>query len=150
MTSDTGVAPHNQAIARPSSRKIALAVLQVAGSVAALVALYYLLPLDRLSTSAAVTVLVIGLVAFITLVAAQVRWIIRSPLVRELKYDGAYPSFTRALRKRGLRPRCERCAAAGTSAEFAVIEHPAGEETQWDWVELPDPQSWWGVASPST
>ena len=31
--------------------------------------------------------------------------------VRELKYDGAYPSFTRALRKRGLRPRCERCAA---------------------------------------
>ena len=37
--------------------------------------------------------------------------------VRELKYDGAYPSFTRALRKRGLRPRCERCAAAGTPAE---------------------------------
>jgi len=64
--------------------------------------------------------------------------------VRELKYDGAYPSFTRALRKRGLRPRCERCAAAGTPAEFAVIEHPAGEETQWDWVELPDPPSWWG------
>ena len=52
---------------------------------------------------------------------------------------GAYPSFTRALRGRGLRPSCEACAAAGTPAEFAVIGHPAGGETQWDWVELPDP-----------
>ena len=56
-----------------------------------------------------------------------------------LGYEGAYPSFTRALRRRGLRPSCEACAAAGTPAEFAVIDHPAGEETQWDWVELPDP-----------
>src|ERR1700685_4365461 len=38
---------------------------------------------------------------------------------------GAYPSFTRALRTRGLRPSCEACAAAGTPAEFAVIDHPA-------------------------
>jgi len=64
--------------------------------------------------------------------------------VTGLGYDGAYPSFTRGLRKRGLRPRCERCTAAGTPAEFAVIDHPAGEETQWDWVELPDPPAWWG------
>jgi transposase len=64
--------------------------------------------------------------------------------VRELGYAGGYSSFTRALRVRGLRPRCERCAAAGTPAEFAVIDHPAGEETQWDWVELPDPPTWWG------
>jgi transposase len=64
--------------------------------------------------------------------------------VRELGYGGGYSSFTRALRRRELRPRCERCAAAGTPAEFAVIEHPAGEETQWDWVELPDPPAWWG------
>jgi transposase len=64
--------------------------------------------------------------------------------VRELGYGGGYSSFTRALRKRGLRPRCERCAQAGTPAEFAVIDHPAGEETQWDWVELPDPPAWWG------
>jgi transposase len=56
--------------------------------------------------------------------------------VRELGYEGSYPSFTRALRKRGLRPSCEACAAAGTPGEFAVIAHPAGEETQWDWVEL--------------
>src|SRR5579862_6719725 len=64
--------------------------------------------------------------------------------VRELGYEGSYPSFTRALRKRGLRPSCEACAAAGTPGEFAVIAHPAGEETQWDWVELPDPPVSWG------
>jgi transposase len=64
--------------------------------------------------------------------------------VRDLGYDGGYSSFTRALRKRGLRPRCEACAAAGTPAEFAVIDHPAGEETQWDWVELPGPPPSWG------
>jgi voltage-gated potassium channel len=54
-------------------------VLQVAGSTTALVTLYYLLPLDRSSTSAAVTMLVIGLAVFIGLVAFQVRSIIRSP-----------------------------------------------------------------------
>jgi transposase len=64
--------------------------------------------------------------------------------VRDLGYEGAYPSFTRALRKRDMRPRCDACAAAGTPAEFAVIDHPAGEETQWDWVELPDPPASWG------
>ena len=64
--------------------------------------------------------------------------------VAGLGYEGAYSSFTRALRTRGLRPPCEPCAAAGTPPEFAVIDHPAGEETQWDWVELPDPPASWG------
>lgn len=64
--------------------------------------------------------------------------------VRDLGYQRAYPSFTRELRARGLRPRCEECAAAGTPEEFAVIGHPPGEETQWDWLELPDPPAWWG------
>jgi transposase len=64
--------------------------------------------------------------------------------VTELGYEGAYPSFTRALRRHGLRPSCEACAAAGVPAEFAVIDHPAGEETQWDWVELPGPPAPWG------
>src|ERR1035441_875432 len=64
--------------------------------------------------------------------------------VAGLGYDGSYPSFTRALRRHGLRPRCDACAAAGTPAEFAVIDHPPGEETQWDWVELPDPPPSWG------
>jgi hypothetical protein len=49
------------------------------GSAAALVTLYYLLPLDHASTPAAVTMLLIGLVAFIALVAVQVRLIVRSP-----------------------------------------------------------------------
>lgn len=64
--------------------------------------------------------------------------------VADLGYEGAYPSFTRELRKRGLRPGCERCATAGVPEEFAVIAHPAGGETQWDWVELPDPPPAWG------
>ena len=49
-----------------------------------LVLIYYLLPLDRSSTAEAVTLLVIGLVALMALVAYQVRSIIRSsfPLLR--------------------------------------------------------------------
>jgi hypothetical protein len=50
----------------------------VAGSAAALIALYYLLPLDHSSTAAAVTMLLAGLVAFVALVAFQVRLILRS------------------------------------------------------------------------
>jgi len=62
--------------------------------------------------------------------------------VVKLGYDRSYPSFTRALRLRGLRPACEPCHPA-TGRPAAVIEHPAGEETQWDWVELPDPPPGW-------
>lgn len=62
--------------------------------------------------------------------------------VTVLGYDGSYPSFTRALRARGLRPACEPCHPA-VRRPVAVIEHPVGEETQWDWVELPDPPGHW-------
>ena len=79
MTGRTSVAPPDRAEARPSSGRIAWTVLRVAGSVAVLVALYYLLPLDRSSAAAAVTILLIGLAGFIALVAVQVRLIIRSP-----------------------------------------------------------------------
>ena len=62
--------------------------------------------------------------------------------VVKLGYDRSYPSFTRALRLRAVRPACEPChPTKGRPA--AVIEHPAGEETQWDWVELPDPPPGW-------
>ena len=49
-----------------------------------LVVIYYLLPLDRASTAVAVTLLVIGLVALMGLVAYQVGSIVRSsfPLLR--------------------------------------------------------------------
>jgi hypothetical protein len=55
------------------------AALRIVGSTAALVAIYYALPLTHASTWAAVTILVIGLVLFIGLAALQVRGIIRSP-----------------------------------------------------------------------
>ena len=65
--------------------------------------------------------------------------------VVELGYTGSYQAFTAAVRKRGLRPRCEACAAVKTR-DRQVIDHPAGEETQWDWLELPDPPAHWGFA----
>jgi voltage-gated potassium channel len=79
VTDSAGAGPAAPREARPSYRMIVRAVLRIVGSVAVLVALYYLLPLDHSSTGAAVTILVIGLVVFIGLVALQVRWIIRSP-----------------------------------------------------------------------
>jgi len=58
---------------------IVRAVLRAAGSTVALVAIYYLLPLDRSSTWAAVTMLAIGLVVLSGLVAFQARSIVASP-----------------------------------------------------------------------
>ena len=68
--------------------------------------------------------------------------------VVELGYPGSYPSFTRALRDRELRPPCPACAA-GQHRESAIIDHPAGEETQFDWLELPDPPPGWGLSGPA-
>src|SRR4051812_21713192 len=65
--------------------------------------------------------------------------------VVDLGYDRAYSTFTRQLRARGLRPACEPCAPT-RGRPTAVIEHPAGEETQFDWVELPDPPASWTAA----
>lgn len=61
----------------------------------------------------------------------------------ELGFEASYQTLTRQIRDRGLRPACEACHAAKGRA-VAVIEHPPGEETQWDWVELPDPPAGWG------
>jgi transposase len=68
--------------------------------------------------------------------------------VVELGYPGSYPSFTRALRDRGLRPPCPACAA-GAHRQSAIIAHPPGEETQFDWLELPDPPAGWGLGGPA-
>ena len=55
--------------------------------------------------------------------------------VAALGYDQSYPTFTRKLRERGLRPRCEACE--GVKGRATVdIEHPPGAEIQWDWDEL--------------
>ena len=61
----------------------------------------------------------------------------------ELGFTGSYPTLTRQLRARSLRPACEPCRPA-TGRPVAVIEHPPGAETQWDWVELPNPPPAWG------
>jgi len=53
-------------------------VLLATGTVAAVVVIYYLLPLDRASSSVAVAILVTGLVVFIALAAFHVRAILRS------------------------------------------------------------------------
>jgi len=79
MTASTGVAPQGQAAVRPSLARVAWTVLRVTVSVAALGALYYLLPLDHSSAPAAVTMLLIGLAGFVALVTVQVWMIIRSP-----------------------------------------------------------------------
>nr|WP_182490505.1 IS21 family transposase [Microcella alkalica] len=59
-----------------------------------------------------------------------------------LGYAGSYPTLTRQIRARGLRPACVACAHVTRRAN-AVIAHPPGEETQFDWVELPDPPAGW-------
>jgi transposase len=63
--------------------------------------------------------------------------------LRELGYGGSYPSLTAAIRARGLRPHCEPCQASA-GRDVAVIAHPPGEETQFDWLELPGPPPGWG------
>jgi transposase len=63
--------------------------------------------------------------------------------VRDLGYAGGYSSFTRALRAGRLRPHCEPCASSA-GRDHAIIEHPPGVETQFDWLELPDPPARWG------
>ncbi|SRR5208337_3698104 len=78
MTDNANPEPAAQPEARTPRRMIVRAVLRAVGSTAALVAIYYLLPLDHASTWVAVTILVIGLVVLIGLVAFQVRWILVS------------------------------------------------------------------------
>jgi len=49
-------------------------------------------------------------------------------------YDRSYPSFARQLRLGALRPHCEACTGV-KGRETVEIDHPAGEEIQWDWFE---------------
>jgi transposase len=63
--------------------------------------------------------------------------------LQPLGFGLSYPSLTRLIRQQKLRPACPACAGA-TGRVNAIIEHPPGEETQWDWLELPDPPTGWG------
>jgi hypothetical protein len=62
-------------------------VLRAAGSTAALVAIYYLLPFDHVSQWAATTMLIAGLIALIALVTYQVRSILSAefPALRAIE-----------------------------------------------------------------
>jgi transposase len=87
-----------------------------------------------------------GFVSYVTarLVEDPHLWVITLlDELRPLGYAGSYPSLTRQIRDRGLRPVCVACAHV-TKRPNAVIEHPPGEETQFDWVELPNPPTSWG------
>jgi transposase len=53
-----------------------------------------------------------------------------------LGYPRSYVTFVRELRRRKLRPRCEACLGV-RGRPTIEIAHPAGEEIQWDWLELP-------------
>ena len=54
-----------------------------------------------------------------------------------LGYPRSYVTFVREVRRRGLRPRCGACS--GVKGRPTIeIEHPPGDEIQWDWLELPD------------
>ena len=66
--------------------------------------------------------------------------------LQPLGFGLSYQSLTREIRARNLRPTCRACAGA-TGRVNAVIEHPAGDETQWDWLDLPDPPKAWGWGS---
>ena len=51
-----------------------------------------------------------------------------------LGYPRSYPSFVRGVRRAGLRRHCERCRGVKGRATIE-IEHPPGDEIQWDWFE---------------
>src|SRR3954469_11553336 len=62
-------------------------------------------------------------------------------LYRELVdagFDRSYPTLVRELRRLELRPLCLVCQHRRGRAVTVEIEHPAGEEIQWDWLELHD------------
>jgi len=63
--------------------------------------------------------------------------------LEDLGYAMSYPTLTRQIRARNLRPHCPDCANPADRAN-SVIDHPPGDETQWDWLDLPNPPASWG------
>lgn len=61
----------------------------------------------------------------------------------ELGFLASYQTLTREIRTRSLRPACKECAGARPDAATIEIDHPPGEEMQFDWLELPETP--WGV-----
>jgi transposase len=64
--------------------------------------------------------------------------------VKRLGYPQSYPSFVRQVRTAGLRPHCEACTGV-KGRDTIEIDHPPGEEIQWDWFERRN-APWGGTA----
>ena len=71
---------------------------------------------------------------------AHVRATVLFAEVVALGYGQSHPTFVRRIRHRGLRGECPACSPLRAHVD---IEHPAGEEIQWDWLELRDTP--WGA-----
>jgi len=54
----------------------------------------------------------------------------------EAGFDRSYPTLVRELRRLELRPVCLVCQQRRGRAPTTEIDHPPGEEIQWDWLEL--------------
>lgn len=78
MTDSAGLGPDAARERRRRARTVLLTLLRALGSTIALVAIYYLLPLDPGSAEAAIAILGAGLLALVGLVAYQVRAIMRA------------------------------------------------------------------------
>jgi transposase len=61
-----------------------------------------------------------------------------------LGYPSSYVSFARQVRLAGLRPHCEACSGV-KGRETIEIDHPSGEEIQFDWFERRN-APWGGTA----
>jgi transposase len=71
-------------------------------------------------------------------------------LHRELVDAGfarAYTTLVGELRRLELRPVCLTCAHRRGDAVTTEIDHPAGEEVQWDWLEFAAADTSWGEAA---
>jgi hypothetical protein len=51
-------------------------------------------------------------------------------------FDRSYPTLVREIRRLELRPVCLECQHRRGETVTVEIDHPAGEEIQWDWLEL--------------
>jgi Ion channel len=76
VTESAGRGPEAAREARRRFRRVLVTFLRAFASTVALVAIYYVLPLDHTSASWAIVMLGVGLVGFVVLVAFQVRSII--------------------------------------------------------------------------
>jgi transposase len=53
-------------------------------------------------------------------------------------FERSYPTLVRELRRTELRPVCVVCQQRRGRAPTVELDHPPGEEIQWDWLELPE------------